>query len=58
MEPPIFQEFRSLLPGTPFTKLPRYEFYEEVASDDTCLVIATGEKRIFANILLCMGVVS
>lgn len=56
-EPRIFQEFRSLLPDTPLTKYGRYEFYEEAAGPDTCLQIVTGEQRIYANLLLTLGVV-
>lgn len=57
-EPAIFQEFRSLLPGTPLTKFSRFEFYEEASGPDTCLQIVTGEQRIYANILLTIGVVA
>lgn len=54
----IFQEFADVLgAGIPFTKLKRFEFYDEAKSDATCLVIATGESRRFANILLTLGVV-
>ena len=56
-EPPIFQEFRSLLPDTPLTKYGRFEFYEEASGPDTCLQIVTGEQRIYANLLLTVGVV-
>jgi len=56
-EPQIFQEFRSFLPGLGLNKLNRYEFYEEASSPDTCLCIVTGEQRIYANILLTLGVV-
>ena len=56
-EPPIFQEFRSLLPDVPLTKLERFDFYEEASGPDTCLQIVTGEQRIYANILLTIGVV-
>ena len=56
--PEIFQEFAGVL-GTdvPFTRLKRFEFYDEAKSDATCLVIATGESRRFANILLTIGVI-
>lgn len=57
-EPGIFQEFRSLLPMTPLTKYSRFEFYEEASGPDTCLQIVTGEQRIYANILLTIGVVA
>lgn len=56
-EPPIFQEFRKRLSDIELQMLSRYAFYEEVSSDNTCLVIATGEQRIYANILLGIGVV-
>jgi L-fucose mutarotase len=39
--------------------LKRQSFYDCVRLDaDTALVVATGEQRIFANIILTMGVVS
>lgn len=57
-EPAIFQEFRSLLPSLELTKFNRFEFYEEAAGPDTCLQIVTGEQRIYANILLTLGVVA
>ena len=57
-EPPIFAEMRKVLPaGVPMDKKPRAGFYDEARSRDTALVIATAEQRIFANILLVIGVV-
>jgi L-fucose mutarotase len=56
-EPHIFQEFRSLMPDLSLTKYDRFEFYEEASSPDTCLQIVTGEQRIYANLLLTIGVV-
>jgi L-fucose mutarotase len=57
-EAPIVVEFRALLPK----KLPihgneRFAFYDLCRDPDTALVIATGEQRIYANILLTIGVV-
>ena len=58
-EPAIFSDFRRLLPsGVPMEKKARFDFYEEAKSPDTALVIATGEQRVFANILLVTGVVA
>jgi L-fucose mutarotase len=55
---PIHEDFEEILgAGYPLKKLKRFEFYEEVKSNDTCLIIATGEIRRFANILLVIGVV-
>ena len=55
---PIFDEFRQILPpGLDLTAKKRMEFYQEAKSPDTALVIATGEQRRFANLLLTIGVV-
>lgn len=55
---PIFDEFRKLLSGGPeLTKIGRFPFYEKACESDTALVIATGEQRIYANLLLTIGVV-
>jgi L-fucose mutarotase len=56
-EPPIWQEFRSLMPDMPLTPYSRFEFYEEASGPDTCLQIITGEQRLYANLLLTVGVV-
>lgn len=56
-EPPIFGEFRQLLPDLEVQKLERFSFYETVRSPETALIIATGEQRIYANMLLTIGVV-
>lgn len=56
-EPPIFEEFRALLPGLELKKLGRFEFYDMARERDVALVIATGEQRIYANLLLTVGVV-
>ena len=54
----IHEEFQSILGvGTPVTKVKRFDFYKEARSEDTFLVIATGEMRRFANILITIGVV-
>lgn len=55
-EPQIFSEFRQLLPGIPLAKLGRFEFYSAAREPDLALLIATGECRIYANILLTIGV--
>ena len=57
-EPSIFKEFRELLPSDlALAALERFAFYSAAQSDTTALVIATGEERIYANILLTIGVV-
>ncbi|MEO6062415.1 MAG: RbsD/FucU family protein [Thermoflexales bacterium] len=57
-EPAVFAEFRALLPATMALKpLGRFEFYDAARHPDVALVIATGEQRIYANLLLTIGVV-
>lgn len=56
-EPPIWKEFREILPEQTLEPLERFEFYDAASESDVALVIATGEQRIYANILLTIGVV-
>lgn len=66
-EPSIHADFRLILseaqrsgripPDVPVTKHKRFAFYDVTRSPDTILVIATGEQRIYANIVLTIGVV-
>ncbi len=57
-EPSIYQDFRQLLGSEiELQALERFAFYDEAGKDNCCLVIATGEQRVFANILLTIGVV-
>ena len=56
-EPSIYADFRRLLPETELTRLGRFEFYDMARGPDCALAIATGEQRIYANILLTIGVV-
>jgi L-fucose mutarotase len=57
-EQPIHTEFRGILGvDMEWKVLKRFEFYEQAGVADTCLAIATGETRRFANILLTIGVV-
>lgn len=56
--PPVHTEFVALLgEDTPLEALDRHAFYEATADSNLALVIATGEQRIYANILLTVGVI-
>ncbi len=57
-EPAIFAEFRRLLPAVQLQPVERFAFYELSRGVDVGLVIASGEARIYANILLTLGVVT
>ncbi|MEI7742222.1 MAG: RbsD/FucU family protein [Chloroflexota bacterium] len=56
-EPSIYDDFRRLLPDNELTRMGRFDFYDMARSPDCALAIATGEQRIYANILLTIGVV-
>lgn len=53
---PAHDGYRAALPGVPFTEVPRFDFYAEATSDDVCCVVATGDQRLYANLLLTIGV--
>lgn len=57
-EPEIFAAFRQLLPDLELPGVARHAFYAAARSEDVALVIATGEQRLYANILLTLGVAS
>ncbi|HHW23270.1 MAG TPA: RbsD or FucU transport [Clostridiaceae bacterium] len=54
--PPIFEEFTKILDGMKLDELGRYEFYDAGCDPAVRLAISTGEKRIYANILITVGV--
>ena len=56
-EPAIFGEFRRALPGIELEPLGRFEFYDAARGSDVAVAIATGERRVYANLLLTIGVV-
>lgn len=56
--PDIVREYHALIgAGLPLESRDRFGFYAEASSADTHLVIATGEQRPYANLLLTVGVV-
>lgn len=60
-DPDIWTEFAALLAKTDcagkLDRLERFAFYDAARSPDVALAIATGERRIYANLLLTIGVV-
>jgi len=58
VEAPVIAEYRSMLPSDiEIKRMERFAFYDAVSSSNTTLVIATGDTRRFANLLLTIGVV-
>ncbi len=57
-EPAIFADFRQVLgKAVPLQSLGRFQFYDAARDRSVALVVATGEQRIYANVLLTIGVV-
>ncbi len=60
-EPEIWADFRSILGQAGFDRplktIERFAFYDEAGTADVALTITTGEQRIYANLLLTIGVV-
>ena len=56
--PPITDLYRDKLgAAVTWSEMERWAFYDKIASPRTTLMIATGEQRRFANLLLEVGVV-
>lgn len=60
-DPPIWADYRRILAAAglhdELERIDRFDFYEVAARPDVALTIATGEQRIYANLLLTIGVV-
>ena len=60
-DPEIWADFRSVLDQAGFEQplklIDRFDFYDAAGTPDVALTIATGEQRIYANLLLTIGVV-
>ncbi len=60
-DPPIWAEFGTILRrvgfAEPLVPSERFAFYEAACSPEVCLTIATADQRIYANVLLTVGVV-
>ncbi|MEZ5278236.1 MAG: RbsD/FucU family protein [Opitutaceae bacterium] len=56
--PDIHDDYRRMLgQDVAWAEMERWAFYDKIKSSNTSLVIATGEQRRFANLLLTVGVV-
>jgi L-fucose mutarotase len=61
-DPPIWKQFRKILKDHSdfrgeLTQLDKPAFNVVARQEDVCLVIATGETEIFANVIVTIGVV-
>lgn len=56
VEIPIHDEFRAALPGVEFGEISRWDYYEAARAQEVQVVVATGEQRLYGNLLLTIGV--
>jgi len=60
-DPPIWNEFREVFKqeriDVALEPIERFAFYQTASQDDVALVIATGDQRVYANLLVTVGVV-
>ncbi len=58
-EPPVWAEYRQILKESGSTlnlePILKWDFYQEVASPDHVLTIQTGDRALWANLLVTMG---
>jgi L-fucose mutarotase len=54
---PVFDEYKSTLPDVPFDYITQFEFYDRAKESNIGLVIATGDVRNYANLLIKVGFV-
>jgi L-fucose mutarotase len=58
-EPPVWQDYRQIIGRAgldlKLDPIPKWEFYEQVASPDHVLTIQTGDQALWANLLLTIG---
>jgi L-fucose mutarotase len=58
-EPPVWQEFRKVIQnaGSNLTLEPilKWDFYQHVESPDHVLTVQTGDRALWANVLLTLG---
>ncbi|MDR3245581.1 MAG: RbsD/FucU family protein [Prevotellaceae bacterium] len=54
---PVFGEYKTVLPDVTFGYIPQFEFYERAKESNVGLLIATGDMRNYANLLIKVGFV-
>ncbi|MDR1763743.1 MAG: RbsD/FucU family protein [Dysgonamonadaceae bacterium] len=52
---PVHEDFRRIIPDVKFNFIPQFDFYKTAKADNVGLVIASGDMRNYANLLLKVG---
>ena len=53
---PAHDEYRAALPGIAVQEIARFDFYEVAKGSDVSVVVVSADQRLYANILLTVGV--
>lgn len=53
---PAHDDYRAALPDVEFGEISRFDFYDAARSQDVGIIVATGDQRLYANLLLTIGV--
>jgi L-fucose mutarotase len=56
--PEVFGRYRELLGGRPLEPLSRLDFYAACREPELAVCVATGDDRLYANVLLTIGYLS
>ncbi|MDR1340871.1 MAG: RbsD/FucU family protein [Prevotellaceae bacterium] len=52
---PVFDEYKSVMPDTPFEYIKQFDFYDRAKKNNVGLLIASGDVRNYANLLIKVG---
>jgi L-fucose mutarotase len=52
---PVFDEYKSVIPRVSFEYIKQFDFYERAKESNVGLLIASGDVRNFANLLIKVG---
>lgn len=53
---PAHDEYRAALPDVEFLEIPRWDFYDAAKTSDVGVVVVSADQRLYANLLLIVGV--
>ncbi|MDR1886362.1 MAG: RbsD/FucU family protein [Prevotellaceae bacterium] len=52
---PVFDEYKSVMPDVPFEYVRQFDFYERAKESNVGLLVASGDMRNYANLLIKVG---
>jgi L-fucose mutarotase len=52
---PVFDDYKRVMPGTTFEYIKQFDFYDRAKESNVGLLIASGDMRNYANLLIKVG---